>query len=117
LLLYTCLVYNKAGVKQQGVLFLLTDTQVSNEKFFIYLNDLLSSGNIPDLYSRDEKEAIITALTNKAKAAGYSGEPDEVWKYFITKIRSNLHCCLCFSPVGGALRTRARRSLLLLVVL
>jgi dynein heavy chain len=48
-------------------------------------------------------------LTNKAKSAGFSGEPEEVWKYFITKIRSNLHCCLCFSPVGGALRTRARR--------
>jgi dynein heavy chain len=101
--------YNKAGVKQEGVLFLLTDTQVSNEKFFIYLNDLLSSGNIPDLYSRDEKEAIITTLTNKAKSAGYSGEPEEVWKYFIAKVRSNLHCCLCFSPVGGALRVRARR--------
>lgn len=101
--------YNKAGVKQEGVLFLLTDTQITNEKFFVYLNDLLSSGNIPDLYNRDEKEAIINSLTNKAKAAGYSAEPASVWKYFISKVRENLHCCLCFSPVGGALRTRARR--------
>lgn len=101
--------YNKAGVKQEGVLFLLTDTQISNEKFFIYLNDLLSSGNIPDLYSRDEKDAIVNTLTVKAKAAGYTADPDSVWKYFISKIRENLHCCLCFSPVGGALRIRARR--------
>jgi dynein heavy chain len=101
--------YNKAGVRQEGVLFLLKDTQVSNEKFFIYINDLLSSGNIPDLYSRDERDTIINTLTQKARAAGYTTEPASVWKYFISKIRENLHCCLCFSPVGSVLRTRARR--------
>jgi dynein heavy chain len=101
--------YQKAGLKQEGVLFLLTDTQVSNEKFFVYLNDLLSSGNIPDLYSKDEKESIINQLTNKAKSAGYSAEPAAVWTYFISKIRENLHCCLCFSPVGENLRIQARR--------
>ena len=26
-----------------------------------------------------------------------------------TKIKENLHCCLCFSPVGPSLRTRATR--------
>eukprot|EP00981_Chlorochromonas_danica_P012313 scaffold4815_cov184-Ochromonas_danica.AAC.1 len=101
--------YNKAGIKQEGVLFLLTDTQISHEKFLIYLNDLLSSGNIPDLYTKDEKDGIINGLVNKAKNAGYSPEPASVWKYFISKIRENLHCCLCFSPVGGGLRVRARR--------
>lgn len=101
--------YNKAGVKQEGVLFLLTDTQINNEKYFIYLNDLLSSGNIPDLYTKDEKEAIINSLTNKAKGAGFTAEPASVWQYFISKIRENLHCCLCFSPVGPGLRVRARR--------
>lgn len=101
--------YTKAGVKQEGVLFMLADNQISNEKFFVYLNDLLSSGNIPDLYSKDEREAITNSLTNKAKAAGYSTEPTAVWQYFISKVRENLHCCLCFSPVGNALRVRARR--------
>ena len=101
--------FNKAGVKGEGVLFLLTDTQINNEKFFIYINDLLSSGNIPDLYTRDEKESVINSVTNKAKSAGYSQEPAEVWKFFIKRIRQNLHMALCFSPMGGSLRTRARR--------
>lgn len=101
--------YNKAGVKNEGVLFLLTDTQINNEKFFIYINDLLSSGNIPDLYTRDEKESIINTIAPKAKSAGYSTEPASVWKYFISRIRQNLHMALCFSPMGGSLRTRARR--------
>jgi len=101
--------YQKAGVKQEGVLFLLTDTQIVNEKFFVYLNDLLSSGNIPELYTKDEKDGIINGLTSKARGAGYSAEPAAVWAYFISKIRENLHCCLCFSPVGDNLRNRARR--------
>jgi dynein heavy chain len=101
--------YSKAGLKMEGVLFLLTDTQIINEKFMIYLNDMLSSGNIPDLYNRDERDGIINSLTNKAKGAGYSSEPSAVWSYFISKIKENLHCCLCFSPVGPSLRTRATR--------
>ena len=48
--------YNSAGVKLEGVMFLLTDQQIVNEKFMVYINDLLSSGNIPDLYNKDEKE-------------------------------------------------------------
>ena len=51
----------------------------------------------------------MNQLTNKAKGAGYSAEPAAVWSYFISKIRENLHCCLCFSPVGEGLRVRARR--------
>ena len=31
-----------------GTLFLLTDTQVPDEKFLVLINDLLASGEIPD---------------------------------------------------------------------
>jgi dynein heavy chain, axonemal len=47
--------YNKAGLKEEGVMFLLTDSQITNERFLIYINDLLASGNIPDLYAVDEQ--------------------------------------------------------------
>ena len=35
-------------------MFLLTDSQITNERFLIYINDLLASGNIPDLFANDE---------------------------------------------------------------
>lgn len=41
--------YNKAGVKDEGVMFLFTDGQITNEKFLVYINDLLASGDIADL--------------------------------------------------------------------
>ena len=62
--------YNKAGVRGEGVMFLLTDSQITNERFLIYINDLLASGNIPDLFAPDEVDAIVNALTGKVKAAG-----------------------------------------------
>ena len=36
--------YSKAGVKDEGVLFLFTDGQITNEKFLVFINDLLASG-------------------------------------------------------------------------
>jgi dynein heavy chain len=44
--------YAKAGLKEEGVMFLFTDSQISNERFLVYINDMLASGNIPDLYSQ-----------------------------------------------------------------
>lgn len=103
------LMYNKAGVKEDGVLFLLTDSQITNERFLIYLNDLLASGNIPDLFTPDEVDAIINNVTNKVKALGIVPDRTNCWDYFLTQIRKNLHVVLAFSPVGDAFRTRARK--------
>lgn len=37
--------YVKAGVKNIGTVFLMTDAQVADEKFLVLVNDLLASGN------------------------------------------------------------------------
>jgi len=101
--------YNKAGMKEEGVMFLLTDSQITNERFLVYINDLLASGNIPDLFAMDEVDAIINAMTNKVKALGLIPDRSNCWDYFLTQIRRNLHVVLAFSPVGDAFRTRARK--------
>ncbi|NXL83643.1 DYH9 protein, partial [Alectura lathami] len=36
--------YLKAGVKNVGTVFLLTDVQVADEQFLVLVNDLLASG-------------------------------------------------------------------------
>lgn len=41
-------------------MFLLTDSQITNERFLIYINDLLASGNIPDLFAVDEVDSIVS---------------------------------------------------------
>lgn len=103
------LMYNKAGLKEQGVMFLLTDSQIVNERFLIYINDLLASGNIPDLFAGEEIDNIVNAVTNRVKAAGLVPEKKTCWEFFIGEIRKNLHVCLAFSPVGDDFRERARK--------
>jgi len=102
--------YRVSGVKGVGLVFLLTDSQIVNDKFLVYVNDILASGWISDLFERDELDAIYGSLRNEAKAAGVMADvQDEMLKFFISRVRSNLHLILCFSPVGATFRVRARR--------
>ena len=43
--------YTKAGMRGIPITFLLTDNQIVNEKFLVYINDLLSTGYVADLCS------------------------------------------------------------------
>lgn len=101
--------YHKAGIREEGVVFLLTDSQITNERFLVYINDLLASGHIPDLFTLEEAEGIINSVAPKVKAAGIVPEKKACWDYFIGKIRKYLHVVLAFSPVGDNFRTRARK--------
>jgi len=71
----------------------------------------LSSGEISGLFPDDEIDNIVAALTNPFKAENPGGNPDKdsVYKFFLTRIKKNLHVSLCFSPVGENLRVKARK--------
>jgi dynein heavy chain len=95
-------VYNKCGLKGNPYCFIITDTQIVSMEMLVYLNDMLSSGNVPELFNQDEREGIIGGIMNEVKASGnpdYSS-PDVCWGYFINKVRSNLHIVLCLSPLS-----------------
>eukprot|EP00916_Digyalum_oweni_P005776 GHVL01010034.1.p1 GENE.GHVL01010034.1~~GHVL01010034.1.p1 ORF type:complete len:2742 (+),score=421.27 GHVL01010034.1:35-8227(+) len=103
------IMYQKAGVKDEGVMFLFTDSQITNEKFLVFLNDLLSSGDIADLYAPDEKDAIVNSVRSATKSSGLTDSKENCWDFFIGRIRKNLHMSICFSPVGESFRNRARK--------
>ncbi|XP_024836323.2 dynein axonemal heavy chain 9 isoform X6 [Bos taurus] len=99
----------KAGVKNLSTVFLMTDAQVADEKFLVFINDLLASGEIPDLYSDDEVENIISNVRNEVKSQGLADNRENCWKFFIERVRRQLKVTLCFSPVGPNLRVRSRK--------
>ncbi|XP_071813348.1 dynein beta chain, ciliary-like isoform X2 [Apostichopus japonicus] len=102
----TCL---KAGLKNIGTIFLMTDAQVADEKFLVLINDLLASGEIPDLFADDEIENIISGLRNEVKSVGLQDTRENCWRFFIDRVRRQLKVVLCFSPVGNTLRVRGRK--------
>lgn len=101
--------YIKAGVKNVGTVFLMTDAQVADEKFLVLVNDLLASGEIPDLFPDDEVENIIGSVRNEVKSQGLLDTRENCWKFFIDRVRRQLKVALCFSPVGNKLRVRSRK--------
>lgn len=63
--------YLKAGLKGLGIMFLMTDSQVADERFLVLINDLLSSGQIPELFADDEIENIIQTISPEVCCFSY----------------------------------------------
>ncbi|GIQ86335.1 dynein heavy chain, partial [Kipferlia bialata] len=101
--------YTKAGIKEIKTILLFTDQQIVNEGFLVVLNDYLSSGDITGLFPPDEVENIINGVRNEVKQAGIMDTKENCWNFFIGKVRNNLRVVMGFSPVGDALRVRARK--------
>ncbi|KAJ1439145.1 dynein heavy chain and region D6 of dynein motor-domain-containing protein [Ochromonadaceae sp. CCMP2298] len=102
--------YKKAGVKPaEPLVFLLTDSQIIDERFLVYINDLLSSGRIPDLFTKEDYDGIFGSLRSAAKQEGIPDSRETMMDFFIGRVRANLHMVLCFSPVGDTFRQRARK--------
>ena len=101
--------YNRAGLKGEGLVFLVTDQQIVHERMLVDFNNILSSGVLPDLYTTEDKDNIINAIRPEVKAAGVMDSVENCWEYFIDKVRANLHVVLCMSPVGDAFRIRCRK--------
>lgn len=101
--------FRKAGLKEEGVLFLMTDGQIFDECCLVCVNSLLATGDIDGLFAADEMDEIVNGVANRVKVAGMVPDRKNCWDYFLRNIRKNLHVCLCFSPVGDDFRTRALR--------
>lgn len=101
--------YLKTGLKNVGMMFLMTDAQVPNEQFLVLINDMLASGEVPDMFPDDEIENIIAGVRNEVKGAGMLDTRENCWKFFIDRVRRQLKVVLCFSPVGSTLRVRSRK--------
>lgn len=100
--------FMKSGVKDEGLMFLFTEGQIKNESYLVFINDLLSSGEIADLFVQEDIDGIINTVTPAAKSDGVNPIPGPVWRYFIDRVKRNLHMTLCMSP-SDEFRARARK--------
>ncbi|XP_072930463.1 dynein axonemal heavy chain 6 isoform X2 [Epargyreus clarus] len=101
--------YMRAGVANEDTVFLFTDTQITKEEFLEDINNMLNSGEVPNLFEGDTYEQVQTGCRPDAAKAGVNpGDRDAVYYYFINRVRGKLHLCICMSPVGEAFRRRCR---------
>ena len=97
-----------AGVEKKQMVFLFNDTQVVQESFLEDINNILTSGEVPNLFPPDELAPIRDGVRNDAKAAGVEETPDALFAFFIDQARANLHVVLAMSYIGDSFRNRVR---------
>lgn len=64
---------------------------------------------VSNLFARDEIDEILSDLIPVMKREFPRRPPtnENLYKYFMSRVRHNLHVVLCFSPVGEKFRNRA----------
>jgi len=63
---------------------------------------------VPALFDEEGKKQMGDIVRDEAKKLGVTETKEELWAYFIEKVKDNLHLCLCMSPAGDTLRIRCR---------
>ncbi|CAM9220355.1 unnamed protein product [Bubo scandiacus] len=114
----------KTGAKNMPSVFLLTDAQVPDECFLVLINDLLASGEVPDLFSDEDVEDIVTGVREGFLKASFqrpftlqpfhqsptvqistSGGKNRRYLFMLQESK----VILCFSPTSATLRAQARK--------
>ena len=80
-----------AGVENEQVYFIMEDHNMIDPNFLDMINSLLSSGEVPGLYTHEEMEPVISQLKQNASNSGFSGD---MTSYFSQNIKKNLHVIL-----------------------
>ncbi|KAJ3396765.1 Dynein heavy chain 5, axonemal [Lobulomyces angularis] len=101
--------YKIAGAQGKSVTFIFTDNEIKEESFLGYINNILTSGEITNLFPKDEVISISSDLRLPMKKArpNVVDSIENLWSFFIDRVKANLHVVLCFSPVGDKFRNRA----------
>jgi dynein heavy chain len=106
-------VLREAGTSDSPMVFLFSDTQIKRESMVEDINNMLNSGEVPNLFPNDEKVAICEAVRPFAKEVFGRAAQDmtqiALYTFFVQRVRSQLHIVLAFSPIGDAFRDRLRK--------
>lgn len=69
--------------------------QIKNESFLEDINNILNSGDIPNLYNVDEQDQIITTMRPYIQEQGLQPTKANLMAAYTGRVRSNIHMVLC----------------------
>ncbi|KAL1123751.1 hypothetical protein AAG570_001524 [Ranatra chinensis] len=106
-------ILRKASASDQHVVFLFTDSQIKEESFVEDINNLLNSGEVPNIFAMDEKIDVCEKMRiidrSRDKSQQTDGSPVALFNFFLQIVREQLHVVLAFSPIGDGFRIRLRK--------
>jgi dynein heavy chain len=98
------------GGKGVPTTFIFTDNSIKEEAFLEDINNILNTGEVPNIFPAEEKAEVQDSVRNAAKNENRcpEGTPQQLFSYFVERCKKFLHIVLCFSPIGDSFRTRIR---------
>lgn len=101
-------VLRKASFQNRQILFLVTDTQIVHEGMLEDVNNLLNSGEVPNLFVGPDVDEIMNAMKPICVAEGINLDKVNMYARFVKFCKANMHIALCMSPLGEPFRNRLR---------
>lgn len=98
-----------AGMDNEPVVFLFSDTQIKNESFLEDINNILNSGDVPGIYEGPEMDAIYAGMKPLVQGAGLAVTKANMFAMYCGRVRANVHSVICMSPIGEIFRSRLRQ--------
>lgn len=72
------------GIRGERTAFLINDNQITSESFLEDVNNLLNSGEIPNLWVQEDKDLINNELR---KTAAEHGVYENIYGFFLQRMR------------------------------
>ncbi|CUG87367.1 Hypothetical protein, putative, partial [Bodo saltans] len=101
-------VLRKAAFQNKQMMFLVTDTQIVHDGMLEDVNNLLNSGEVPNLFFGPDVDEIMNAMKPICVAEGINLDKVNMYARFVKFCKSNMHIALCMSPLGEPFRNRLR---------
>jgi dynein heavy chain len=98
--------------KNQPYTFIFSDNEIATEGIIEDVNNILSLGEIPNLYQKKDGKDDFQPIRDKLRPRdkNKAKETDEkIYDNFLSKIQQKLHISFCMSQSGNTLRTLARK--------
>ncbi|EAR94576.2 dynein heavy chain (macronuclear) [Tetrahymena thermophila SB210] len=95
----------EVAFKNQNQILLIMDNQIVKEQFLEEINNIMNSGEVPGIITKEELEIIEDNLKSDAKQ---QDSKLQAYDLFVQRVRNKLHVVLGMSPVGESFRNRIR---------
>jgi dynein heavy chain 2, cytosolic len=84
-----------AGVKGEQTILVVEDFQIVSSSVLEVINSLLSSGEVPGLYTHEELEPMLSPLREEMQEDGRFRTP---YEFFVARVKKNLHIAVLMDP-------------------
>ncbi|VDK75265.1 unnamed protein product, partial [Onchocerca ochengi] len=85
------MVIQDVAINGKHVVYIVEDYQLLHDTFLQSINSLLSSGDLPGIFSVQEFDSFLVSLREQASQDAFQGD---LYSYFVMKVKANLHIIL-----------------------